>query len=71
MEGQSGLSELPLYRGCPLFRGGEAIKPRTEQNGTERNGAEPEVIDAQYGRGHWARGQKLALMKQFVLVYGL
>ena len=28
------------------FRG-EAIKP-----GTERNGTEPEVIDAQYGRGH-------------------
>ena len=36
----------------------EAIKP-----GTERNGMEPEVIDAQYGRGHWTRGQKLALIK--------
>ena len=35
----------------------EAIKP-----GTERNGTEPEVIDAQYGRGDWTRGQKLALI---------
>ena len=32
-----------------------------ERNGTERN--EPEVIDAQYGRGHWTRGQKLALIR--------
>ena len=40
----------------------EAIKP-----GTERNGTEPEVIDAQYGRGHWTRGQKLALIRTVCL----
>ena len=28
-----------------------------------RNGTEPEVIDAQYGRGQWTRGQKLALTR--------
>ena len=32
---------------CNSTTPGEAIKP-----GTERNGTEPEVIDAQYGRGH-------------------
>ena len=41
---------------------GEALKP-----GTERNGTEPEVIDAQYGRGHWTRGQKLALIRTVCL----
>ena len=30
-----------------------------ECSGTERNGTEPEVIDAQYGRRRWTRGQKL------------
>ena len=28
---------------------------------------EPEVIDAQYGRGHWTRGQKLALIRTVCL----
>ena len=40
----------------------EAIKP-----GTERNGTEPEVIDAQYRRVHWTRGQKLALIRTVCL----
>ena len=40
----------------------EAIKP-----GTERNGMEPEVIDAQYGRGRRTRGQKLALIRTVCL----
>ena len=34
-----------------------------ERSGTERNGMEPEVIDAQYGRRRWTRGQKLALIR--------
>ena len=34
-----------------------------ERSGTERNRTEPEVIDAQYGRGHWTRDQKLALIR--------
>ena len=43
-----------------------------ECSGTEWNGSEPEVIDTQYGRRRWTRGQKLALIiEQFVLVYGL
>ena len=29
----------------------------------EWNGTKREVIDAQYGRGHWTRGQKLALIR--------
>ena len=33
----------------------------------ERNGTEPEVIDAQYGHGHWTRGQKLALIRTVCL----
>ena len=32
-----------------------------------RNGTEPEVIGAQYGRGHWTRGQKLALIRTVCL----
>ena len=39
---------------CQIIVCGEAIKPRTE-DGTE-------VIDAQYGRGRWTRGQKRALI---------
>ena len=34
-----------------------------EQNGTEWNRMEPEVIDAQYGRRRWTHGQKLALIR--------
>ena len=34
-----------------------------ERSGTERNGTVPEVIDAQYGRRRWTRGQKLALIR--------
>ena len=37
---------------------GDAGKP-----GTLRNGMEPEVIDAQYGRRRWTRGQKLVLIR--------
>ena len=29
----------------------------------ERNRTELEVIDAQYGRRHWTRGQKLVLIR--------
>ena len=36
------------------------LRKGTERNGTERSGTEPEVIDAQYGRRCWTRGQKLA-----------
>ena len=37
-----------------------------------RNGTEPEVIDAQYGRGRWTHGQKLALIRTvFVSVWTL
>ena len=39
------------------LQNGEAIKP----------GTEPEVIDAQYGRGHWTCGQKLALIRTVCL----
>ena len=39
-----------------------------EHSETEQNGMEAEVIDAQFGRGRWTRGQKL---EQFLLVYGL
>ena len=39
----------------------------TERNGTEWNETEPEVIDAQYGRGHWTRSQKLALIRTVCL----
>ena len=37
------------------------------RNRTERNGTKPEVIDAQYGCGHWTRGQKLALIRTVCL----
>ena len=33
----------------------------SEHSGTERNGMEPEVTDAQYGRGHRIRIGKLVL----------
>ena len=55
---QSAVGATKLY----VIYKGEAIKP-----GTERNGTEPEVIDAQYGRGHWTRGQKLALIRTVCL----
>ena len=37
----------------------QTFKPGTLRNGTERNGTEPEVIDAQYGRGHRIRVGKM------------
>ena len=33
------------------------------RNAQERNGTEPEVIDAQYGRRRWTHGQKLVLIR--------
>ena len=44
---------------CKLFAKG-CWKTRNAQ---ERNGTEPEVVDAQYGRRRWTRGQKLALIR--------
>ena len=41
----------------------DAGKPETLRNGMEWNGTELEVIDAQYGRRRWTRGQKLALIR--------
>ena len=48
------ISLLEWYSGFS----GEAIKSRMEWKETE-----PEVIHARYGRGHWTRGQKLALFR--------
>ena len=50
-------------RGCWKTRNAQ------ERNGTEQNGTEQEVIDAQYGRGHWIRVGKLVLMCQLINVW--
>ena len=48
----SNANRAVVYTGCWKTR-----------NAQERNGTEPEVIDTQYGRRHWTRGQKLALIR--------
>ena len=50
--------------GVELWRVAEGLKIGIFRGSYKtRNGTEPEVIDAQYGRGHWTRGQKLALIR--------
>ena len=39
------------------------------RNAQEQNRTEPEVIDAQYGRRRWTRGQKLVLIRDSDLTF--
>ena len=66
--GPAGLGCIGRYMTCAIKEhtvslNRDAGKPGMLRNGTEWNGTEPEVIDAQYGRRCWTRGQKLALIR--------